>query len=145
MPKNPWNNFLFDHYDGFESFLIILVLILSYLPLLQVRTTAGFQHSAVVSQQWSYRQLSFFNFNVSMTSKGFFQHIRFMHGLTQWHNLNMEFTEPRCHTYLYILYIPWCCMCCYFSDLLQSRGAVMHDYSCDRATCSRSWNNRYTL
>ena len=42
MPKNPYNNLLFDHIDGFKFFLIFWVQILSYLPLLQEGTTAGF-------------------------------------------------------------------------------------------------------
>ena len=42
MPKNPYNNLLFDHIDGFEFFLIFWVQILSYLPHLQEGTTAGF-------------------------------------------------------------------------------------------------------
>ena len=42
MLKNPYNNLLFDHIDGFEFFLIFLVQILSYLPLLQEGTTAEF-------------------------------------------------------------------------------------------------------
>ena len=42
MPKNPYNNLLFDHIDGFEFFSIFLVLNLSYLPLLQEGTTAEF-------------------------------------------------------------------------------------------------------
>ena len=42
MPKNPHNNLLFDHIDGFEFFLIFWVHILSYPPLLQEGTAAGF-------------------------------------------------------------------------------------------------------
>ena len=42
MPKNPYNNLLFDHIDRFEFFLIFWVQTLSYLPLLQEGTTAGF-------------------------------------------------------------------------------------------------------
>ena len=42
MPKTPYNNLLLDHIDGFEFFLIFWVQILSYLPLLQEGTTAGF-------------------------------------------------------------------------------------------------------
>ena len=42
MPKNPYNNLLFDHIDGFEFFLIFWVPNLSYLPLLQEGTTAEF-------------------------------------------------------------------------------------------------------
>ena len=34
MPKNPYNNLLFNHIDGFEFFLIFLGPTLSYLPLL---------------------------------------------------------------------------------------------------------------
>ena len=34
MPRNPCNNLLFHHIDGFEFFLVFFVLILSYLPLL---------------------------------------------------------------------------------------------------------------
>ena len=33
MLNNPYNNLLFDHFDGFEFFLILWVQILSYLPL----------------------------------------------------------------------------------------------------------------
>ena len=36
MPKNRYNNLLFDHIDGFELFLIFLVQNLSYPPLLQI-------------------------------------------------------------------------------------------------------------
>ena len=39
MPKNPYNNLLFDHIDGFEFFTIFWVQNLSYLPLLQEGTT----------------------------------------------------------------------------------------------------------
>ena len=42
MPKNPYNNLLFDHIDEFEFFLIFWVPNLSYLPLLQEGTTAEF-------------------------------------------------------------------------------------------------------
>ena len=42
MPKNPYNNLLFDHIDGFEFFLIFWVPTLSYLSLLQEGTTAEF-------------------------------------------------------------------------------------------------------
>ena len=42
MPKNPYSNLLFDRIDGFEFFVIFWVQILSYLPLLQEGTTAGF-------------------------------------------------------------------------------------------------------
>ena len=42
MLKNPYNNLLFDHIDGFEFFLIFWVQILSYLPLRQEGTTAMF-------------------------------------------------------------------------------------------------------
>ena len=42
MLKNPYDNILFDHIDGFEFFLIFWVQILSYLSLLQEGTTAGF-------------------------------------------------------------------------------------------------------
>ena len=42
MPKNPYNNLLYDHINGFEFFLVFWVQILSYLPLLQEGTTAGF-------------------------------------------------------------------------------------------------------
>ena len=42
MPINPYNDILFDHIDGFDFLLIFWVLILSYLPILQDRTTAGF-------------------------------------------------------------------------------------------------------
>ena len=42
MPKNPYNNLSFDHIDGFKFFLILCVQIMSYLPLLQEGTTAGF-------------------------------------------------------------------------------------------------------
>ena len=38
MPKNPYNNLLFDHIDGFKLFCVQT---LSYLPLLQEGTTAG--------------------------------------------------------------------------------------------------------
>ena len=48
MPKNPYNNLLFDHIDGIEFFLIFWVLVSSYLPLLQEGTTAGSRHSAVI-------------------------------------------------------------------------------------------------
>ena len=40
MPKNPYNNLLFNHIDEFEIFLIYRILILSYLTLLQEGTTA---------------------------------------------------------------------------------------------------------
>ena len=43
MPKNPYNNILFDHVDGFEFFSFLWVQISSYLPLLQERTTAEFR------------------------------------------------------------------------------------------------------
>ena len=43
MPKNPYNNPLFDHIDGFEYFIIFWVQILRYVPLLQEGTTAGFR------------------------------------------------------------------------------------------------------
>ena len=42
MPKNPYNNLLFDHINGFEFFLIFWVPTLSNLPLLQEGTTAEF-------------------------------------------------------------------------------------------------------
>ena len=42
MPKNPYNNLLFDHIDGFEFFKIFWVPTLSYLPLLQEGTIAEF-------------------------------------------------------------------------------------------------------
>ena len=42
MPKNPYNNLLFDHINGFEFFLVFWVQILSYLPILQEGTTAAF-------------------------------------------------------------------------------------------------------
>ena len=42
MPKNPYNNHLFDHIDGFKFSLIFWVPNLSYLPLLQEGTTAEF-------------------------------------------------------------------------------------------------------
>ena len=42
MPKNPYNNFLFDHIDGFKFFLVFWVQILSYVPLLKEGTTAEF-------------------------------------------------------------------------------------------------------
>ena len=42
MLKNPYNNILFDHIDGFELVLIFWVQILSYLLLLQEGTTAKF-------------------------------------------------------------------------------------------------------
>ena len=42
MLKNPYNNLLFDHIDGFEIFSFFWVQILSYLPLLQEGTTAEF-------------------------------------------------------------------------------------------------------
>ena len=42
MLKNPYNNLLFDHFDGFEFFLIFWVQMLSYLPLFQEGTTAEF-------------------------------------------------------------------------------------------------------
>ena len=42
MPKNPYNNLMFDHIGGFEFFLIFRVQILSYLPLFQKGTTAEF-------------------------------------------------------------------------------------------------------
>ena len=42
MPKNSYNNLLLDHIDGFEFFLIFWFQILSYLPLFQEGTTAGF-------------------------------------------------------------------------------------------------------
>ena len=42
MPKNPYNNLLFDHIDGLEYFLIFWVRILSYGPLLKEGTTADF-------------------------------------------------------------------------------------------------------
>ena len=42
MLKNPYNNLLFDHINGFEFFLIFWVQILSYLPLIQEGTTAKF-------------------------------------------------------------------------------------------------------
>ena len=42
MPKNPYNNFLFEHINGFEFSLIVWVQILSYVPLLKEGTTAEF-------------------------------------------------------------------------------------------------------
>ena len=42
MLKNPYNNLLFDHINGFEFFLIFWGEILSYLPLLQEGTAAEF-------------------------------------------------------------------------------------------------------
>ena len=42
MLKNPYNNLLLNHIDGFELFSIFLVQILSYFPLLQEGTTAEF-------------------------------------------------------------------------------------------------------
>ena len=42
MPKNPYNNLLFDHIDGFEFSLIFWVQNLSYPPLLQEGTAAKF-------------------------------------------------------------------------------------------------------
>ena len=42
IPKNPYNNLLFDHINGFEFVLIFWVPNLSYLPLPQEGTTAEF-------------------------------------------------------------------------------------------------------
>ena len=42
MPKNPYNNILFEHIDGFEFFLIFWVQNLSYVLLLQKGTAAEF-------------------------------------------------------------------------------------------------------
>ena len=42
MPKNPYNNPFFDRIDTFEFFLIFWDQILSYVPLFQEGTTAGF-------------------------------------------------------------------------------------------------------
>ena len=42
MPKNPYNNHLFDYIDGFKFSLILWVPNFSYLPLLQEGTTAEF-------------------------------------------------------------------------------------------------------
>ena len=48
MPKNPYNNLLFDHINGFEFFLISLVLILSCLPYLKRGQLLVSRHLAVV-------------------------------------------------------------------------------------------------
>ena len=48
MPKNPYNNFLFDHIDGFEFLLIFLALVLSYFPLFQETQLPAPRHSAVL-------------------------------------------------------------------------------------------------
>ena len=48
MPKNPSNNLLFVHIDGFEVYLIFWVPNLSYLPLVQEGQLPGSRHSAVV-------------------------------------------------------------------------------------------------
>ena len=42
MPKNPYENLLFDNNDGFEFFSIFWVKIQSYIPLLQEGTIAEF-------------------------------------------------------------------------------------------------------
>ena len=42
MPKNPYNNLLFEHIDGFEFFSNLCDQILNYLPLLQEGTTVEF-------------------------------------------------------------------------------------------------------
>ena len=63
MPKIPYNNPLFDHINGFESFLIFWVLILSYLPrgimvIAIAGTTKTFVNFDVVSMKTSLQPFS---------------------------------------------------------------------------------------
>ena len=49
MAKEPCNNLLFDHIEGFEFFLIFWVSNLSYLPLPQEGTTAEFPAVVIIA------------------------------------------------------------------------------------------------
>ena len=48
MPKNPYNNLLFDHIDGIEFILVFWAQILSYHRYFEKGQLPGSRHSAVV-------------------------------------------------------------------------------------------------